>query len=386
MLLRFAAFVFSPQQNAHTRKTDLFGVPCSLAYLRLLWRGRRSPPSCCLCQLFSKTFSTRPNLQRWPIWSKKKTCTKKRQNCATQKEVKNIKEQTLRDAQTAEEICFLPVSSGHMARCLTILPTAQHNKRLQHPLLHLASSAWFLHNIAYIALWLSYIFFPRIAQHVACRASNSSTATVSTGPAASLMFSSWKERNTFSICLLVLPKHWTYDITKIITFSRIERCTLTFHLIATISEVASGSCWSSVNETAKKAQRSQITARTPRSSLVCNMVQNVTFKKHKINLRVLRLKWPGSDPDSFFCRSSGIFDRMSRSSSGGAAAWWVRTLNKLPIATKIELWFRYDKTPTGVARAKRDNNFRTAGRRSLLDDAKNSVGESVVEKCSRRVL
>jgi len=71
----------------------------------------------------------------------KKTCTKKRQNCATQKEVKNIKEQTLRDAQTAEEICFLPVSSGHMARCLTILPTAQHNKRLQHPLLHLASSA-----------------------------------------------------------------------------------------------------------------------------------------------------------------------------------------------------------------------------------------------------
>ena len=154
-----AVFVFSPQQNAHTQKTDSFGVPCSLAYLRLLWRGRRSPPSCCLCQLFSKTFSTRPNLQRWPIWSKKKTCTKKRQNCATQKEVKNIKEQTLRDAQTAEEICFLPVSSGHMARCLTILPTAQHNKRLQHPLLHLASSAWFLHNIAYIALWLSYIFF-----------------------------------------------------------------------------------------------------------------------------------------------------------------------------------------------------------------------------------
>ena len=112
------------------------------------------------------------------------------------------------------------------------------------------------------------------------------------------MFSSWKERNTFSICLLVLPKHWTYDITKIITFSRIERCTLTFHLI--ISEVASGNCWSSVNETAKKAQRSQITARTLRSSLVCNIVQNVTFKKHKINLRVLRLKWPGFDPDSCF--------------------------------------------------------------------------------------
>ena len=92
-LLRFAAFVFSPQQNAHTQKTDLFGVPCSLAYLRLLWRGRRSPPSCCLCQLFSKTFSTRPNLQRWPSHLKqKKTCTKKRQNCATQKDIKNIKE------------------------------------------------------------------------------------------------------------------------------------------------------------------------------------------------------------------------------------------------------------------------------------------------------
>ena len=63
-----------------------------------------------------------PTCRDGPSEAKKKTCTKKRQNCATQKEVKNIKEQTLRDAQTAEEICFLPVSSGHMARCLTILP------------------------------------------------------------------------------------------------------------------------------------------------------------------------------------------------------------------------------------------------------------------------
>ena len=62
-------------------------------------------------------------------------------NAKRHKKHQRIKEQTLRDAQTAEEICFLPVSSGHMARCLTILPTAQHNKRLQHPLLHLASSA-----------------------------------------------------------------------------------------------------------------------------------------------------------------------------------------------------------------------------------------------------